>query len=99
MPEEYATSIGRLKFQDGLPDDETVQLVYENLDRSRATDAFLDMVPLASPLAEVFFDSPHLSLWRSCFCVTQQLTTTHTQHLVSGSTRSSLAGLVAMVGA
>lgn len=54
MPEEYATSIGRLKFQDGLPDDETVQLVYENLDRSRATDAFLDMVPLASPLAEVF---------------------------------------------
>ena len=42
------TSIGTLNFFDGLPDEDTVAKVYDNLDRIRATQAFLDMVPLAS---------------------------------------------------
>ena len=45
---EYDTSLGKLRFQDGLPDDQTVQKVYDNLDRSRAMHAFLDMIPMAS---------------------------------------------------
>ncbi|CAK9073371.1 unnamed protein product [Durusdinium trenchii] len=46
--DEYDTSIGKLKFHDGLPDEETIQKVYDNLDRSRAMHAFLDMIPMAS---------------------------------------------------
>ena len=47
-PDSVETSIGTLNFFDGLPDEETVNKVYDNLDRIRATEAFLDMVPLAS---------------------------------------------------
>ena len=47
-PDSVETSIGTLNFFDGLPDEETVTKVYDNLDRIRATQAFLDMVPLAS---------------------------------------------------
>ena len=47
-PDSVETSIGTLNFFDGLPDEETVAKVYDNLDRTRATQAFLDMVPLAS---------------------------------------------------
>lgn len=46
--DEYDTSIGKLSFFDGLPDEATIQKVYDNLDRSRAMHAFLDMIPLAS---------------------------------------------------
>ncbi|CAE7879711.1 unnamed protein product [Symbiodinium necroappetens] len=46
--DEYETCLGQLSFRDGLPDDDTVQKVYDNLDRSRGVSAFLDMVPLAS---------------------------------------------------
>eukprot|EP00438_Fugacium_kawagutii_P021382 Skav232429 [mRNA] locus=scaffold189:165685:166470:- [translate_table: standard] len=45
---EYDTSLGKLKFQDGLPDEDTVKKVYDNLDRSRAMHAFLDLIPMAS---------------------------------------------------
>ncbi|NQX87803.1 MAG: DUF1254 domain-containing protein [Halioglobus sp.] len=47
-PNEVDTSIGTFRFFDGLPDSDTVTAVYDNLDRMRATEAFLDMVPLAS---------------------------------------------------
>ena len=47
-PDSVDTSIGTLNFFDGMPDEETVTKVYDNLDRIRATQAFLDMVPLAS---------------------------------------------------
>ena len=41
-------NLGALKFFDGMPDEATVEKVYENLDRMRGIDAFLDLVPLAS---------------------------------------------------
>ncbi|HIL80619.1 MAG TPA: DUF1254 domain-containing protein [Myxococcales bacterium] len=40
--------LGTLEFFDGMPSDATVAAVYDNLDRMRGTEAFLDMVPLAS---------------------------------------------------
>ncbi len=40
--------LGTLKFFDSMPDEATVEKVYENLDRMRGVDAFLDLVPLAS---------------------------------------------------
>ncbi|CAJ1422654.1 unnamed protein product [Effrenium voratum] len=46
--DEYDTSLGKLTFVDGLPDEATVQKVYDNLDRSRGVQAFLNMVPMAS---------------------------------------------------
>src|ERR1700678_3774741 len=47
-PDKVETSIGTLKFFDGLPDAETVQKVYDNLDRARGAEAFLSGVPAAS---------------------------------------------------
>ena len=42
------TRIGTLKFLDGLPDEETVKKVYDNLDFVRGVEAFLLGMPAAS---------------------------------------------------
>lgn len=47
-PDVVETSIGTLNFFDGAPTQETVQLVYDNLDRSRGVDAFLKGIQGAS---------------------------------------------------
>lgn len=47
-PNSVETPIGKLEFFDGVPTDETVQKVYDNLDRLRATEAFLNAMPGAS---------------------------------------------------
>ena len=45
------TRIGTLKFFDGLPDAETVQKVYDNLDFARGVEAFLAGIPATSVYA------------------------------------------------
>ena len=50
-PDAVDTRIGKLTFFDGLPDAETVQRVYDNLDFSRGVEAFLSGVPAASVYA------------------------------------------------
>jgi len=40
--------LGTLKFFDGMPDEETVKKVYDNLDFSRGVEAFLNGIPAAS---------------------------------------------------
>src|ERR1700689_5471708 len=50
-PDKVETSIGTLKFFDGLPNAETVQKVYDNLDRARGMEAFLSGIPAASVYA------------------------------------------------
>jgi hypothetical protein len=50
-PDTVQTRIGTLKFFDGLPDPETVQKVYDNLDFSRGVEAFLSGMPAASVYA------------------------------------------------
>ena len=50
-PDTVETRIGKLKFFDGLPDPETVQKVYDNLDFARGVEAFLSGVPAASVYA------------------------------------------------
>src|ERR1700679_3313909 len=50
-PDKVETSIGTLKFFDGLPNAETVQKVYDNLDRARGMEAFLCGIPAASVYA------------------------------------------------
>ena len=47
-PDSVATRIGTLSFFDGLPDKETTQRVYDNLDFMRGVEAFLNFVPAAS---------------------------------------------------
>ncbi len=47
-PDTVETRIGTLKFHDGLPDDATVQKVYDNLDFVRGVDAFLMGIPAAN---------------------------------------------------
>jgi len=43
--------LGTLHFFDGMPDDETVRKVYDNLDFTRGMTAFLNAIPAASVLA------------------------------------------------
>jgi hypothetical protein len=50
-PDRVETRIGTLKFFDGLPDPETVQKVYDNIDFARGTEAFLAGMPAASVYA------------------------------------------------
>ena len=47
-PDTVATRIGTLKFVDGVPTDETVHLVYDNLDFLRGVEVFLNFIPAAS---------------------------------------------------
>ncbi len=47
-PESTETRLGTLRFTDGLPNDETVKAVYDNLDFMRAVQVFLDAMPMAS---------------------------------------------------
>lgn len=50
-PDTVQTRIGTLKFFDGLPDPETVQKVYDQLDFGRGVEAFLSGMPAASVYA------------------------------------------------
>ncbi len=50
-PDTLETSIGTLKLQDGMPLPETVEKIYENLDRSRALQAYLLGLPIVNQIA------------------------------------------------
>jgi len=46
-PDKLKTSLGTLNSFDGVPDEETTQLVYDNLDLQRAINAFLSSIQIA----------------------------------------------------
>ena len=48
MPDSIETRLGELRFNDGFPDDVTVEKVYDNLDFQRGVQAFLSAMPAAS---------------------------------------------------
>ena len=47
-PNKVETSIGTLSLSDGYPDADTAQKVYDNLDRSRALQAYLLAIPIVN---------------------------------------------------
>jgi len=47
-PDSIASSLGTLRLHDGRPDQATMQKVYDNLDRSRALQAYLLGIPLVN---------------------------------------------------
>jgi hypothetical protein len=53
VPDSVETRLGTLKYFDGLPDKETVQKVYDNLDFQRAVEVFLDCQSPASLLINI----------------------------------------------
>jgi hypothetical protein len=50
-PERLDTSIGRLNFRQGFPDEATAERIYDNLDFMHGVQAFLTSIPGASMLA------------------------------------------------
>jgi hypothetical protein len=50
-PDTVETRLGTLRFFDGLPDDATVETVYDNLDFQRGVQAFLRALPAAGMCA------------------------------------------------
>jgi hypothetical protein len=48
VPDKVETSIGTLHLSDGVPDTETVKKIYDNLDRSRALQAYLLAFPIVN---------------------------------------------------
>jgi hypothetical protein len=48
VPDKVATSIGTLTLNYGYPDDATTQKVYDNLDASRALQAYLLAIPIVN---------------------------------------------------
>jgi len=51
VPDELDTRLGKLTFVDGTPSDETVEKVYDNLDFTRALDAYMNAYQGASTAA------------------------------------------------
>jgi hypothetical protein len=51
-PDTVETRLGTLKFFDGLPDQATVQKMYDNLDFMRGVDVFLNTMAATSTLAQ-----------------------------------------------
>ncbi|MBA8840935.1 DUF1254 domain-containing protein [Ochrobactrum sp. RH2CCR150] len=47
-PDQVETPLGTLNFFDGMPDKDTVDKLYDNLDRMRGVETFLNGVPAAS---------------------------------------------------
>ena len=47
-PDKVETAIGNLEFFDGVPSEQTVQTLYDNLDRMRGVQTFLAGLPAAS---------------------------------------------------
>ena len=47
-PEKVESRIGTLRFYDGIPVQETVQKLYDNLDFSRGVEVFLNFIPATS---------------------------------------------------
>jgi len=50
-PDMVETSIGTLKLRDGVPSAETTETIYDNLDRSRALQAYLLGIPIVNQVA------------------------------------------------
>lgn len=48
MPDKVKTSIGSLKLSDGFPKPDTIEKIYDNLDRSRALQAYLLAIPIVN---------------------------------------------------
>lgn len=55
-PDTVKTSIGTLKFFDGVPTEKTVETIYDNLDRMNGVQAYLAGLPAASTFA--LYDGP-----------------------------------------
>ena len=47
-PDKIASPIGTLEFFDGVPNRETIDTVYDYVDRARAVEAFINMTPAVS---------------------------------------------------
>lgn len=52
-PDKVETRLGTLNFIDGLPDEATVEKVYDNLDFMRGVEVFLNTMSAASTLADI----------------------------------------------
>jgi hypothetical protein len=52
-PDSVETSLGTLRFFDGLPDRPTVEKVFDNLDFMRGVDVFLNTTAATSTLANI----------------------------------------------
>jgi hypothetical protein len=50
-PDNVETSVGTLEFVDGIPNDDTLSKVYDNLDRMRGVETFLNGIPARLPRA------------------------------------------------
>ena len=48
IPDKVETSLGTLEFFDGVPTDATIEKIYDNLDRMRGMQVFLDNVGAVS---------------------------------------------------
>ncbi len=48
VPDKVETSIGTLHLRDGFPQPDTIEKVYDNLDRSRALQAYLLAIPIVN---------------------------------------------------
>jgi hypothetical protein len=92
-PDKVDTSIGTLKFFDGVPTQESVQVLYDNLDRMHAVEAFLAGLRAASTFAlyegpkAIGADRPNqIQIWQKLMDSKTLLLTGNTSTLYSFTT-------------
>ncbi len=85
-PNTVDTRLGKLNFENGMPDDKTTQLVFDNLDFQRGMNVFLDAIPVASlqafkeGLASIGVnDHNHYAVWMSRMDSSSLLLTPNTE--------------------
>ena len=71
-PDKVETRIGALKFSDGLPDDETVQKVCDNLDFARGVETFLRLYAPLQPWFDMSWKPGDFELVNAFHVVRQQ---------------------------
>jgi len=83
-PDSVETRLGTLRFFDGLPDEATVQKVYDNLDFQRGVQAYLAALPAANTWA---IRDGYLSFGpeNQTLLITESLMDSHTLYLVANT--------------
>jgi hypothetical protein len=84
-PDKVDTSIGTLKFFDGVPTRETVEIVYDNLDRMRGVEVFLNAMPGASVYALVKGQQSMGAVANHQVMITEQLMDSNPQFLTANT--------------
>lgn len=85
IPDKVETPIGKLEFFDGVPTANTVETVYDNLDRMRAVEVFLDNVGALSVYSVIGGNASIGLIQPNQIAVAEELLDSHSLYLTGNT--------------